>query len=88
MKTTKIDFTTIKLTLLAVLTGLILTAAAQAATLTVTKTADTNDTVCDADCSLREAFDAADGNGRVDTINSTFRRRMQAAAALPTARLR
>lgn len=42
---------------------------AQAATYTVTKTADTNDTVCDADCSLREAFDVADGNGQTDTIN-------------------
>ena len=31
----------------------------QAATLTVTKTADTNDGVCDADCSLREAIGAA-----------------------------
>jgi CSLREA domain-containing protein len=41
----------------------------QAATLTVTKTADTNDTVCDGDCSLREAFDVADGNAQTDTIN-------------------
>ena len=31
----------------------------QAATLTVTKTADTNDLSCDADCSLREAIGAA-----------------------------
>ena len=29
-------------------------ASAQAATFTVTKTADTNDSVCDADCSLRD----------------------------------
>ena len=29
---------------------------AQAATFTVTKTADTNDSVCDKDCSLREAI--------------------------------
>lgn len=36
-----------------------LTMAAQAATLTVTKTADTSDGVCDADCSLREAIAAA-----------------------------
>ena len=32
---------------------------AHAANLTVTKTADTNDGVCDADCSLREAISAA-----------------------------
>jgi CSLREA domain-containing protein len=32
---------------------------AQAATLTVTKTADTNDNLCNADCSLREAIYAA-----------------------------
>ena len=32
---------------------------AQAATLIVTKTADTNDFFCDADCSLREAIGAA-----------------------------
>lgn len=35
------------------------TISASAATLTVTKTADTNDGVCDADCSLREAIFAA-----------------------------
>lgn len=39
------------------------TISAQAATLTVTKTADTNDGVCDTDCSLREAVaSAADGD--------------------------
>lgn len=37
--------------------------------LTVNKTADTNDGVCDAaDFSLREALDVADGNGRLDII--------------------
>ena len=45
---------------------LLTVANAPAATLTVTKTADTDDGVCSADCSLREAIDvAADG----DTIN-------------------
>jgi CSLREA domain-containing protein len=39
---------------------------AHATTLTVTKTADTNDGVCDADCSLREAIAAANDS---DTIN-------------------
>ncbi|MDH3267114.1 MAG: CSLREA domain-containing protein, partial [Gammaproteobacteria bacterium] len=41
---------------------------AHAATFTVTKTADTNDGVCNADCSLREAITAANGNGVPDTI--------------------
>src|SRR5262245_37755830 len=36
------------------------TAPAGAAVFTVTKVTDTNDGVCDADCSLREAIDAAD----------------------------
>lgn len=38
-------------------------AAAQAATFTVTKTADTDDGACNADCSLREAFSAATASG-------------------------
>lgn len=37
-------------------------------TFTVTKTADTNDGVCDADCSLREAITAANNNPGLDTI--------------------
>ncbi len=41
---------------------------AQANTFTVTKTADTNDGVCDADCSLREAINAANNNPGQDTI--------------------
>lgn len=36
---------------------------AHAVTFTVTKTADTNDGVCNADCSLREAMNAAHANG-------------------------
>ncbi|MDH3528900.1 MAG: PxKF domain-containing protein [Acidobacteriota bacterium] len=36
---------------------------------TVTKTADTNDGVCDADCSLREAIAAANASATDDTIN-------------------
>ncbi|HMP40103.1 MAG TPA: choice-of-anchor Q domain-containing protein [Roseiflexaceae bacterium] len=39
-----------------------------AATYTVTKTADTNDGVCDADCSLREAIAAANAAPTADTI--------------------
>lgn len=38
------------------------------ATLTVTKTADTNDGVCDADCSLREAVAAANASAENDDI--------------------
>lgn len=45
------------------------TLAAPIATFTVTKTADTNDGVCDADCSLREAIVAANANPGADTIN-------------------
>jgi CSLREA domain-containing protein len=41
---------------------------ALAATFTVTKTADTNDGVCDADCSLREAISAANASPGADTI--------------------
>ncbi len=43
----------------------LLTPAVLAANLTVTKTADTNDGICDADCSLREAIAAA---ASADTI--------------------
>jgi CSLREA domain-containing protein len=42
-----------------------------AATLTVTKTADTNDGVCDSDCSLREAIAAA-GSGDTITFDSAL----------------
>lgn len=38
------------------------------ATFTVTKTADTNDAVCDSDCSLREAITAANNAGEDDVI--------------------
>jgi CSLREA domain-containing protein len=41
---------------------------AQAATFTVTKTADTNDGVCDLDCSLREAITAANNSTENDII--------------------
>jgi CSLREA domain-containing protein len=47
---------------------LALPALAQASTFTVTKTADTNDGTCDADCSLREAVGAANANPGPDTI--------------------
>jgi CSLREA domain-containing protein len=40
-----------------------------AATYTVTKTADTNDGTCDADCSLREAIAVANGNAGNDEID-------------------
>jgi CSLREA domain-containing protein len=40
-----------------------------AATYTVTKTADTNDGTCDADCSLREAVVAANASVGADTID-------------------
>ncbi|MFN8531860.1 MAG: CSLREA domain-containing protein, partial [Anaerolineae bacterium] len=40
-----------------------------AAAYTVTKTTDSNDGVCDADCSLREAIAAANSNTDADTIS-------------------
>ncbi len=40
----------------------------EAATFTVTKTADTNDGTCDGDCSLREAVLAANAAGGADAI--------------------
>ena len=43
-------------------------ASASAVTYTVTKTADTSDGACDADCSLREAVTAANGTVDNDTI--------------------
>lgn len=51
----------ITLTLLACL--IFINGQANGAILTVTKTADTNDNVCDADCSLREAIFAAAASG-------------------------
>jgi len=42
---------------------------AQASTFTVTKTADTADGTCNADCSLREAMIAANSNSGSDTIS-------------------
>ena len=44
------------------------TTTALGATFTVTKTADTNDGTCDADCSLREAIIAANANAGADTV--------------------
>src|SRR5262245_49198185 len=41
---------------------------ASAATFTVTKTNDTNDGVCDADCSFREAIEADNSFGSTNTI--------------------
>ncbi|HEX5035757.1 MAG TPA: CSLREA domain-containing protein, partial [bacterium] len=45
---------------------------AEAATFTVTKTADTADGACDADCSLREAVIAANAAPGGDSINLPF----------------
>lgn len=53
---------------IAVFTGFTLVQTAFAATFTVTKVADTNDGVCDADCSLREAITAANASAGADTI--------------------
>lgn len=45
---------------------------APAATLTVTKTADTNDNICDADCSLREAIGAAAPDDEIQFAAALF----------------
>ena len=45
---------------------------AQAATLTVTKTEDTFDAICDADCSLREATGAAKSGERIIVPAGTY----------------
>ena len=61
-------------TLLALMLGTLLAslslshAPVQALSFTVTKTADTADGVCDADCSLREAIVAANASPGLDTI--------------------
>ena len=48
---------------------LLLCCISQAATFTVTKTADTNDGTCDADCSLREAVAAANAAATDDIVS-------------------
>jgi CSLREA domain-containing protein len=48
--------------------ALTVAAPASAATFVVTKTADTNDGVCNADCSLREAIIRANAHGGADVI--------------------
>lgn len=54
---------------LAVMLGLLaLSDAARADTFNVTKTGDTDDGVCNSDCSLREAIRAANLNGRYDEV--------------------
>src|SRR5512143_2212057 len=55
--------------LLSLLGSAVFVTPARAATFTVTKTADTNDGVCDADCSLREAISAANASPGADTIS-------------------
>jgi CSLREA domain-containing protein len=59
-----------------------------AATFTVTKTADTSDGTCDADCSLREAITDANASGGTDTIAfdipGTGPHTIQPASPLPT----
>ena len=83
--------------LLAVGAGLPVPTAQAQATFTVTKTADTNDGTCDADCSLREAITAAYTLAGTDTIafniptsdpgyktNTPLWWRIQPTSALPT----
>src|SRR6476646_5626626 len=55
-------------TIFAALLCLAAAAPTSAATFTVTKTADTNDGACNADCSLREAIIAANATAGLDVI--------------------
>lgn len=59
---------------------------ARAAAYVVSKTADTNDGVCDADCSLREAITAANANIDADTITfaTSANGTITLGSALPT----
>ena len=59
----------------------------EAATLTVTKGADKNDGVCDADCSLREAIGAANAAFGADTVElpvGTYTLNLAGAARMRT----
>ncbi|HVM12343.1 MAG TPA: CSLREA domain-containing protein, partial [Actinomycetota bacterium] len=58
----------VALSCLLLLASLLSATPAQAATITVTKTADTNDGACNADCSLREALIRANTVAGADTI--------------------
>ncbi len=72
MKKTRTNFTTVKMILLAVLTSLVLTASAQAATYTVDRTDDATVQTCTAaanDCTLRGAIEAANATAADDIIN-------------------
>lgn len=53
---------------LAFLVALLVSSEVSALIFPVTKTQDTKDGICDADCSLREAIDAANGNAGPDVI--------------------
>jgi CSLREA domain-containing protein len=59
----------VALALMALALMALVTSPARAATLTVTKTADTFDGVCNSDCSLRDALGISNTNGQSDTIN-------------------
>ena len=68
--------------------GLSVPLAQAATTFTVTKTADTNDGTCDADCSLREAITEANTLAGTDTIAFNIPgggpHTIQPTSALPT----
>jgi CSLREA domain-containing protein len=65
-----------------VLFGGLLALEARAATLAVTKTADTNDSVCNADCSLREAIVAAGSGDTIEFASPLFDTRQLITLAL------
>ncbi|MDQ3005468.1 MAG: CSLREA domain-containing protein [Chloroflexota bacterium] len=78
--------TTIKILVsLTLMLALILSGAStvHAANLTVTKTADTNDGVCDTDCSLREAISAAAPGDTITVPAGTYQLTYGDATAVP-----
>ena len=68
MNSTQFLFKTVGRLAAFILCFTLLLISAHAVTFTVTKTADTDDTVCDADCSLREAISAANSAVSDDLI--------------------
>jgi len=64
----RVSYLLITISLIGIISGVASTKIAYAATFTVTKTDDTDDGVCDSDCSVREAIRAANARAGDDTI--------------------
>ncbi len=68
---------------LSLLIGILIPHSVSAAAYVVSKTADTNDGICDADCSLREAITAANASAADDTITFGVNGTITLTSALP-----